>query len=88
MDRYIIDANVVLLAGTPVGDIPDDQVQCALKCVTFIHNFMNNQESRIVLDSAGEILKEKKSGGSPIWLLNFINGYPGILRRIPWTLSI
>lgn len=58
MNKYIIDANVALLAGTPVKDIPREQLICARKCVNFIKEFMDNPESSLVLDAEGRILKE------------------------------
>ena len=69
MNKYIIDANVVLLSGTPVKEIPQDQLLCAKKCFDFIKKFMENPDSNLVLDAEGRILKEYRGagtlGGSP-----------------------
>lgn len=64
MNRYIIDANVVLLAGTPVRDIPKDQLLCMQKCIHFIKKFMNDPEASLVLDAEGRILKEYRGAYS------------------------
>lgn len=56
MDKYIIDANVVLL--TNVSKIPKDQLICAQRCVRFLRDFMNNPDASLVLDAEGRILKE------------------------------
>lgn len=58
MDKYIIDANVILLSGTSVKDIPKDQLLCAKKCVDFVKKFMENPKASLVLDAEGRILKE------------------------------
>ena len=58
MGKYIIDANVVLLAGTPVKDIPSDQLLCAQKCIKFINNFVTKADNMLVLDAEGRIMKE------------------------------
>lgn len=61
MDKYIIDANVALLAGTPVSRIPVDQLECAKECVRFINDFINNPKAKLVLDDEGRILKEYRN---------------------------
>ena len=61
MNKYIIDANVALLAGTPVSKIPVDQLKCARECVRFIRDFLTNPEARLVLDDEGRILKEYRN---------------------------
>ncbi|MDO4321367.1 MAG: hypothetical protein Q4C61_02470 [Lachnospiraceae bacterium] len=77
MSKYIIDANVVLLAGTPVKDIPREQLLCAKKCVDFIQNFMRDKNASLVLDDSGRILKEyrgaRKVGNSPNLATVFCN---------------
>lgn len=60
-NKFIIDTNVALLAGTPVSKIPSEELICAQKCVRFINDFLNNPESKIVLDRDGRILREYKS---------------------------
>lgn len=69
MNKYIIDANVVLLSGAAVNNIPKDQVICARKCIKFMKKFMENSKSSLVLDAEGRILKEYRNayllGGSP-----------------------
>ena len=69
MNKYIIDANVVLLSGTAVRNIPQDQLLCAKRCNDFIKKFMENPESSLVLDAEGRILKEYRGaytlGGEP-----------------------
>lgn len=64
MNKYVIDANVALLSGTPVKDIPRDQLVCAKKCLDFIKDFMENPESSLVLDAEGRILKEYRRAGT------------------------
>ncbi len=64
MSKYIIDANVALLAGTPVSRIPADQLVCARECMRFIRDFINNPESRLVLDDEGRILKEYRNANN------------------------
>lgn len=61
MSKYIIDANVALLAGTPVSKISVDQLRCAKECAGFIKNFIENPKSRLVLDDEGRILKEYRN---------------------------
>ncbi len=61
MSKYIIDANVSLLPGMSVKNIPDNQTECALKCSQFLENFMKDSQSRLVLDEGGEILKEYRN---------------------------
>ena len=65
MGKYIIDANVVLLAGTPVKDIPSDQLLCAQKCIKFINNFVTKADNILVLDAEGRIMKEYRGLYSP-----------------------
>ena len=69
MNKYIIDANVILLAGTSVKDIPRDQLVCAKKCLDFIKRFMENPKASLVLDAEGRILREYRGaymlGSSP-----------------------
>lgn len=60
-NNYIIDANVPLIAGTPVKDIPQDQLICAQKCLKYIQNIMKNPTSNLVLDLEGRILKEYRN---------------------------
>lgn len=61
MNKYIIDANVPLLAGTPVSKIPKDQLICARNCNKFISEVINNPDARLVLDDSGKILKEYRN---------------------------
>ena len=58
MNKSIIDANVVLLSGTPIKDIPTDQLLCAKMCLEFIKKTMDDPDSSIVLDAEGRILRE------------------------------
>lgn len=65
---YIIDANVMLLAGTNIADIPEDQLQCALKCIEFIEKFEKKRQI-VLLDDEWRILDEYQNCFS-------IKGYP------------
>lgn len=58
MNKYIIDANVILLAGTSVKDVPREQLICAKKCLEFVKKFMEHPEASLVLDAEGRILRE------------------------------
>ena len=58
--KCIIDTNVQLLAGTPVSEIPDDQVECAQCCIKFINSFIDSPDSKLVLDTGSRVLKEYK----------------------------
>ncbi len=57
MNKAIIDANVMILAGTPVRSIPNDMLYCYEKCVDYIEQFMDDNNG-VFLDAQGEILKE------------------------------
>lgn len=61
MNRRIIDANVPMLAGTNPADMDPDQAGCAQKCVRYIKEFIEDVESRLVLDDEGRILKEYRN---------------------------
>lgn len=74
MNKYIIDANVALLAGTNVKDIPVDQLVCARKCLDFINKFMHNPQASLVLDAEGRILKEYRNA-------NLLKGSPNMATR-------
>lgn len=55
--KCIIDTNVPLKASNiNVSDKLD--AQCSYACLRFIQSIMNSNNTIIVLDSAGEILKE------------------------------
>ncbi len=58
MSKYIIDANVPILAATPVRDIPEDQFTCALNAMKFIHSFLQDSNSKLVLDDEWRVLSE------------------------------
>lgn len=68
MSYYVIDANVMLLAGTKLSEIPREQLQCWKKCIDFLHSICK-WEDVIVVDSGWEILKEYRNAKS-------IHGYP------------
>ena len=58
IEKCIVDTNVSLLAGTHISKIKKEQVECASACIKFIKNFIGNPNSKIVLDNAGEVLRE------------------------------
>ena len=64
MNRRIIDANVPLLAGADPAGMDPDQAGCAQKCVRYIKQFIEDAESRLVLDDGGRILKEYRNAES------------------------
>lgn len=68
MKYYVIDANVMLLAGTRIADVPDDQINCWRKCIDFIHEVCYLQ-AVIVVDDGWEILGEYRD-------IKTIQGYP------------
>ena len=57
MHKNIIDANVMLLAGTSIRDIPQDQLECFEKSIDFIRQYMKSK-SKVVLDDDYRILGE------------------------------
>ncbi len=89
MNCCIIDTNVLYLAGTPIDEIPDDQLLCAQKCIAFLKGFMNNPQAKIVIDDAREIYKEyvgaykKAKSNSPNLALRFFKWLFSYLQNIP-----
>ena len=69
MKYWIIDANVILLAGTHISKITYDQVDCWKACIDFIHE-MVCPENMFVVDDRWRILKEYIDNSKSI------NGYP------------
>lgn len=70
--KCIIDTNVELLAGTPVSDIPFDQLECAKRCNDFIKNFISDSNSKLVLDADLKIWKEYRT------VFNVIGNQPSL----------
>lgn len=74
--KYIVDANVPWLAGTPIDQIQDDQLDCALKCTKFIRNLLSStSKAKIVLDTDWKILKEYESA------FKYSGTQPGLATR-------
>ena len=68
MKFYIIDANVILLAGTSIKMISKEQLDCFGKCVMFLEK-MKKDKAVIYLGDGGRILKEYNNAYS-------FNSYP------------
>lgn len=60
MEKKIIDANVLLLAGTPIRDIPDEQLDCFNKCIDFIKK-SKKEKFKVLLDDNYRILNEYRN---------------------------
>lgn len=65
---YVIDANVMLLAGTSLSEVPDDELQCWKNSIDFIHGVCQHKDI-VVIDDGWKILKEYSNQKK-------INGYP------------
>lgn len=59
MNIYVIDTNVILLAGTRVGEITNEQLTCFEGCIRFLNEMMNCKDS-VLIDDEGKILQEYK----------------------------
>ena len=42
MKLFVIDTNVILMAGTKLRDLADDKIEVFEKCILFLHEIMNN----------------------------------------------
>ena len=60
MKLYVIDTNVILLAGTMIKDVPNDQLLCYQNCIVFLNNFMK-YGNYVLVDDEATVLKEYKS---------------------------
>ena len=60
MKLYVIDTNVILLAGTMVKDVPYDQLKCYQKCIIFLNELMKQNDS-VLVDAEGRVITEYKS---------------------------
>ena len=56
----MIDTNVILLAGTMVKDVPNDQLKCYQKCIIFLNELMKQNDS-VLVDAEGRVITEYKS---------------------------
>lgn len=61
MDKCIIDTNVPTKASYPVNERKEDELELIGSCIDFIHEFINNEESKLVLDCDWEIVGEYKN---------------------------
>lgn len=57
-DKIIMDTNVAVKAATLERDCRDEELDVQEKCIKFIGGFVNNPESKLVLDMDYEIIRE------------------------------
>ena len=57
MKLYVIDTNVILMAGTNIRDLPGDQIEVYEKCIHFIHETMA-EGVYVLLDDEHRVLDE------------------------------
>lgn len=53
-----MDTNVAAKAATPLTECKDEELDVQQKCMRFIKSFVDNQESKLVLDAEYEIVRE------------------------------
>lgn len=61
INKIIMDTNVAVKAATPQQDCKDEELDMQEKCMEFIGEFVNNPESKLVLDLDYEIIKEYRN---------------------------
>lgn len=57
----IIDTNVPLQSGKSVASLTIEEAKCAKECSRFIHDFINNPDSILVLDANGKVYEEYRT---------------------------
>lgn len=79
-NKIIMDTNVAAKAATRLAECKDEELDVQRKCMEFVKNFVDNPESKLVLDADYEIAKEyrnrismKTDMGKIFW--NWFNAY-------------
>ncbi|MDO4339912.1 MAG: hypothetical protein Q4C91_17775 [Eubacteriales bacterium] len=60
-NKIIMDTNVAAKAATPLTECKDEELDVQQKCMRFIKNFVDNSESKLVLDADYQIIKEYRN---------------------------
>lgn len=68
MNIYVVDTNVILLAGTRINDLSVDQIDVFKKCIDFLHQLMNDRV-KILIDDGCRVINEYRKAYQ-------IDGYP------------
>ena len=70
MKIFVIDTNVILLAGTRTDQIPEDQIRCYEKCILFLQDVMDRGD-KVLIDDDGMVINEYRKAYS-------VNDYPNM----------
>lgn len=60
-NKIIMDTNVAAKAATPLTECKDEELDVQQKCMRFIKSFVDNSESKLVLDADCHIIKEYRN---------------------------
>lgn len=63
VELYVIDTNVILLAGTNLREVPKDQLATFEKCILFLHKVMEKGAS-ILIDDDCKVINEYRNAYS------------------------
>lgn len=69
MKYYVIDANVMLIAGKSIAEVSKEELHCRKKCIDFIHEVVK-RKGKVVVDDGWKVLNEYVKN------CKAINGYP------------
>ena len=70
MSIFVIDTNVILLAGTRTDRVPKDQVECYEKCILFLNDIVERGD-KVLIDDEGMVIREYRQAYS-------VNDYPNM----------
>ena len=60
-NKIIMDTNVAAKAATPVKECKEEELDLQQECMAFIKGFVDNPDSKLVLDADYEISKEYRN---------------------------
>ncbi len=60
-NKVIMDTNVAVKAATPPGKCKEEELKMQKTCMKFIKNFTDNPESKLVIDTDYEIIREYRN---------------------------
>ena len=60
-NKIIMDTNVAAKAATPVQECKEEELDLQKECMAFIKSFVDNPDSKLVLDADYEISREYRN---------------------------
>ena len=68
-----MDTNVAVKAATPPGKCKEEELKMQKTCMKFIKNFTDNPESKLVIDTDYEIIRENRGKKATIYCGKYRN---------------